>query len=109
MNELWWFACGIIVAAVLDIALRFWGRHQYRERRRNAGEVLKRHGLTPQLYLATVDEDDPELRSALDEFAFSGYIITNAKGNVVGRLCPKVVKGPHLRLVVSNDKPLSTI
>lgn len=73
-----------------------------KQRQASATQVLKNHGLTPQLYLATIGEEDSELRGALDAFAFTGHIITNAKGEVVGKLCPTAEKGPHLRQVASN-------
>jgi hypothetical protein len=103
MNELVWLGCGLLLAAMAAWLFRLWRQSKGRKRRAIAKQVLKNHGLTPQLYLATIGEYDPELRSALDDFTFAGYIITNAKGDVVGKLCPKVEKGPHLRLVVSNN------
>lgn len=103
MNELLWLFSGVLLAGLADWLLRFWRRSEDVRRRSDAAQVLKRHGLTPQLYLATIGEEDPELRSALDAFAFTGHVITNAKGEVVGKLCPRVEKGPNLRLIVSND------
>jgi hypothetical protein len=103
MNELLWLGCGVLLAVMADWLLRLWRQSENMEKLVNARQVLKNHGLTPQLYLATIGEDDPELRTAIDAYAFTGYIITNAKGEVVGKLCPMVDKGPHLRLVVSNN------
>lgn len=103
MNELLWLFYGVLLAGVADWLLRFWHRSVERQRRSDAAQVLKRHGLTAQLYLATIGEEDLDLRSALDAFAFTGHIITNARGEVVGKLCPRVEKGPRLRLVASND------
>lgn len=48
--------------------------------------------------------ENAELRTALDSFAFTGQVVLDKSGNVVGRVLPKVVKGPHLRLVVDNTK-----
>jgi hypothetical protein len=104
MNEFLWLFFGALLAGGADWLLIFWRRSEERQRRSDAAEVLKRHGLTPQLYLATINEEDADLRGALDAFAFTGHIITNAKGEVVGKLCPKAVKGPYLRLIVSNDR-----
>ena len=105
MNEFLWLFYGVLLAGGADWLLRFWRRSEERQRHSDAAKVLKRHGLTPQLYLAAIGEENRELRSALDAFAFTGYIITNASGEVIGKLCPRVekVQGPHLRLVVSND------
>lgn len=103
MKELLWFVCGVLLAEMTQWAIGFWRRREDRERRSRASKVLKRHGMTPQLYLATIGEEEVELRAALDTFASSGYIITNAKGEVVGKLCPRVNERPHLRLVVSNE------
>lgn len=103
MSELLWLGCGVLLTMMADWLLRFWRQSEDGRRRANAKKVLDKHGLTPQLYLATIGEDDPELRSALDAFAFTGHIIMNAKGEVVGKLCPRAEKGPRLRLVVSNN------
>jgi hypothetical protein len=45
-----------------------------------------------------------ELRRALDVMEYTGKIVLDGTGNVVGRLIPKIAKGPHLRLVVDNSK-----
>ena len=58
------------------------------------------------MYLATIGTDDPELRDALDQFAFTGHVITNRDGEIIGGLVPKAKSGltkPSLKLVVSND------
>lgn len=94
---------GALLAWMADWLFSFWRRSQEDSRRRDARQILKRHGLTPHLYLATIGEDDQGLRSALDTFTFTGHIITDSKGQVVGKLLPTMKTGPHLRLVVSND------
>jgi hypothetical protein len=103
MDELIWLSTGVALALGTDWLFRFWRRSQASQRRSEAVAVLKKHGLSPRLYLATIGVDDDELRNALDEFAYSGHIIINSKDEVVGKICPRVVKGPQLRLVVSND------
>ncbi|MFT0547010.1 hypothetical protein ACMHYO_11815 [Allopusillimonas ginsengisoli] len=103
-----YLACGVVLATLVRVALCAWGQALDRRRSRQAREVLKRHGLTPQLYLASVGVDDLELRSALDEFSSGGYIVTDKEGNIVGKLCPKVVQIPRLRLVVSREVPYTT-
>lgn len=103
MNELIWLSSGAAFAWAMDWLFRFWQRSQSDQRQSEALAVLKKHGLSPRLYLATIGVDDAELRRALAELAYSGHIIMNAKDEVVGKICPRVVKGPHLRLVVSND------
>lgn len=103
MVDMLWFSFCAAVATWMGWLWRSWLRGKERRRRSAAEQVLKRHGLTPQLYLATTGEYDTDLRAALDVFALSGYVITDAQGNVIGKLCPRFVKGPHLRLVVSND------
>lgn len=71
-------------------------------RRYEAEKVLATHGMLAHRYLATVGTEDRELRRALDQFAFTGHIVLDRHGGVVGKLVPKVVKEPHLRLVVDN-------
>lgn len=102
MNELLWFGGGVLFAEITQRLIRFWRQNEDKKRREQSAQILKKHGLTAQLYLATIGETDDELRAALDTYAFSGYIITNVKGDVVGKMYPKVEKGRHLRLVVSN-------
>jgi hypothetical protein len=103
MNELLLLTGGAILALGMDWLFRFWRRGHADQRRSEAVAILRKHGLTPQLYLAAVGVEDPELRRTLDEFAYSGHIVVNARHEVVGTICPRVVKGPRLRLVVSND------
>lgn len=103
MNELLLLFSGVLLAWLADWLFGFWRRNQDEARQREAKLILNRHGLSPQLYLASIGEKDQELRSALDTFAFTGHVILDSKGQVVGKLLPMVKKGPHLRLVVSND------
>lgn len=70
-----------------------------------AEETLRQHNLKAEFYLATIGTEDRELRAAMDYFSFRGYLILNKSNEVVGRICPKVKKGSHLRLVVSNHSP----
>jgi len=93
----------LVVNFVHSFWLRFWLRHRADQRRADAGAVLKSHGLTPVLYVPTVGIEDPSLRNAMDEFAFSGHIIMNAEGQVVGKIAGTAQQSPHPRLVASND------
>lgn len=105
-----WFFFGVMVAEATDGLMAIWTRTQARHRRADATAVLKAHGLTPVLYLATFGVEDAELRRALDEFTFSGHIIQTSEGNVIGRLVGSASKGPsrpHLRLVVSNEDKIT--
>lgn len=103
MNEMLMLCSGALLAVMADWLFRFLRRRQEDSRIRDARMILKRHDLTPRLYLATIGEEDQELRSALAAFACTGYIITDSKGRVVGKLLQTIKKRPHLRLVVSND------
>lgn len=94
MNEILWLSYGFLLAILVDWLFSLWRRIEDVRGKSDAAQVLKKHGLTPQLYLPTIGEEDPELRSALDTFAFTGHVITNPKGDVVGKLCPTAEKGP---------------
>lgn len=94
---------GIFLAEAAHFLYRFHFQIEDDKRKEKAREVLKKHGLKPQLYLATIGEKDPELRAALDEFSFNGYIITNTKDDVVGKLCLTAQKKPYLKLVSSRN------
>ena len=112
INATIWLFFGVMLAEAADWLLAIWTRTQARRRRADATAVLKAHGLTPVLYLATigVEVEDAGLRRALDEFTFSGYIIQTSEGKVMGRLVGSAVKGPsrhHLRLVVSNEDKIT--
>ncbi|MEB8535132.1 hypothetical protein [Acidithiobacillus ferriphilus] len=110
INATIWFFFGVMVAEAADWLLAIWTRTQARHRRADATAVLKAHGLTPVLYLATIGVEDAGLRRALDEFTFSGYIIQTSEGKVMGRLVGSASKGPsrpHLRLVVSNEDKIT--
>lgn len=102
MNGIDWFFGGVLLAMCVNFLLASWQRRDRALKIASARRLLEEHGLTPQLYVATIGQTDPGLRAALDVFASQGYVITEANGEVIGKLCPKVTKGPHLRLVVSN-------
>ena len=94
---------GVLFVLVVDFVRSFWLRHRANQRRADAGAILKSHALTPVLYVPTVGIEDPAVRNAMDEFAFSGHIIMNAEGQVVGKIAGTAQQRPHPRLVVSND------
>lgn len=93
MNELIWIIIGgVLVFAMERIIERAWQGPERAARQNKAKSVLKKFGLTPHLYLPTSGVDDAELRDALDTFAFSGHIITNSAGEVVGKIIPSAGK-----------------
>lgn len=94
---------GIFLAEAAHFLYRSYLQIENDKRKEKAREVLKKHGLKPQLYLATIDEKDPELRAALDEFSFSGHIITDGENAVVGKICLTAQEKPYLKLVSSRD------
>lgn len=104
MDALLLIGAGVFLAGATDWCWTFWRRAENSHARADAEKVLTAHGLSAHAYLATVGTEDAELREALDQFAFTGHIVLDKQGNVVGRLLPKVAKGPHLRLVVDNSK-----
>ncbi len=103
------FIAGVVVTVGVEWIYSFWQTAERAHRRADAKKLLAKNGLYPSLYLATIGIEDHELRSALDEYAFHGYIIFNSGGAVVGRIVPEVQqakKRPYLRLVVSDGKPV---
>lgn len=103
MIELIWFLTGVAFALAMSRLCRFCQRSNAAQRQSDAVAVLTKHGLAAKPYVPSIGVDDVELRNALDEFAYSGKLILNAKNEVVGRICPTVVRGSQLRLVASND------
>ena len=102
MNGIIWFVVGGSSVLLTDWLLAIWRRFEAQRRRTDAAAVLKTHGV---LYLPPIGVEDAGLQRALDEFAFSGYIIQTSEGTVVGRLAGLAEKRPcrpHLRLVVTN-------
>lgn len=95
--------CLLMAAELVGLQINRWRRKRAGVRRENAANILMRHNMQPVFYMATIGTSDPELRDALDEFARSGYIIVDDKGEVVGRLCEKTETDSHLKLVVSNS------
>lgn len=97
-------ATGVVMAVLADWCLTFWRNADNRSVLEDAEKILSAHGLSAHLYLPGIGVDDPVLYGALDRIAFSGRIVVDQKGNVVGKLMPKIEKGPHFRLVVDNSK-----
>lgn len=100
MNEVFILFLGVLLAWMAGWLFRFWNLSQENTRRRAARLILKRHGLTAHRYLATIGAEDAELRSALDTFALTGYIITDSEGRMVGKLIPTTSPLPQ---IVEND------
>jgi hypothetical protein len=97
----------VVVATValcwmIERCIRWWLRREDEERIRQALQTLAHHGMDAFFYMPGVDAEDEELRRALYLMEHTGRIVLDRDGNVVGRLMPKVAKGPHLRLVVNN-------
>lgn len=99
MNELGLVCLGVLLALACMGAIRCIDRAELRRRRVLADAVLRRHGLSFEQYIASAGELDGELVSALDEFGRSGHIVLDAKGEVVGALCPTVKSKRYLQVV----------
>lgn len=104
MNHALTFVAACITCGLLDWGLRFWRRAEANARRDKAQQVLKARGMDSFTYLPSFGVDDPELREALAAFDYSGRVIVDRGGYMVGRLLPKVGKPEGLRLVVDNTK-----
>lgn len=99
------FTLGVGVSLLADWGFHFWKRARESNEKSNARKLLKEYGYTPHLYLASMGEDNIDIRYALDVFSHSGHIVLDRGGHVVGRILPNVDLGnPHqqLRLVVDN-------
>ena len=94
---------GALFVLVVDFVRLFWRRLRANQRRVEAVAILKSHSLNALLYVPTVGIEDPALRNAMEEFAFSGHIIMSIEGQVVGKIAGTAQQSRHPRLVVSND------
>jgi len=99
MNELGLVCIGVLLALACMGAIRWIDRAESRRRRIQADAVLRRHGLSTEEYIASAGEIDGELISSLDEFGNTGHIVLNAKGDVVGALCPAIKSKRYLKVV----------
>lgn len=104
MHDLEMIAAGMFLALTADWLLRFYLKSENASNKTKAEKTLASHGMSAHLYLATVGQEDKVLRRALDQFSFTGHIILDKQGNVVGKVLPKAEKAPYLRLVVDNTK-----
>lgn len=95
---------GALLATLADWCTTIWRDAENRRAARAAEKILAEHGLSAYSYLPCAGVDDPVLHHALEQIAFSGRIVIDQKGGVIGKLIPKIKKGPHLRLVVDNSK-----
>ncbi|MCG9692074.1 hypothetical protein L1D55_09975 [Vibrio sp. Isolate22] len=101
------FIFSVVVATLaVQKAIVYLRTEKEKKAQEKALKLLKAYGYEPELYLATIGTDDPELRDALDQFAFTGHVIKNRDGEIIGGLVPKAKFGltpPSLKLVASND------
>ncbi|MFA0329657.1 hypothetical protein AB4586_00040 [Vibrio sp. 10N.222.49.E4] len=96
----------VIATLVLQKTIAYLRNAKEKSNKEKALKLLKANGYEPELYLATIGTDDPQLRDALDQFAFTGHVIKNRHGAIIGGVVPKAKPGltkPSLKLVVSND------
>lgn len=102
MQKLWIAATAIAAYWAFERLVRWWQRRDNEARIAEAQRVLEKHGMDAFFYIPGFDAEDGELRRALDVMEYTGKIVLDRDGNVVGRVMPKIAKGPHLRLVVDN-------
>ena len=102
MQQLWIVATAIAACWASERLVRWWQRRDNEARIAEAQRVLEKHGMDSFFYMPGFDAEDGQLRRALDVMEYTGKIVLDRHGNVVGRVMPKVAKGPHLRLVVDN-------
>lgn len=101
MHEAYYLIAGGVLALMIKWLIDSWMCMGEMQRRRNAEKILSKNGLKPHMYLASIGIENKELRRALSEY--TGQIVLNSKGFVVGKLLNGEEKSPHLKLVVSND------
>lgn len=99
MNELGLMCIGVLLALGCMGAIRWIDHAETQRRRLHADAVLRRHGLNTEQYIASAGEHDFELILALDEISGCGHIVLDAKGDVVGALCPAVQTKRYLKVV----------
>lgn len=106
MTPLTFLAVGASMMWLADWAVRFWMRSKEGAERTEAERILSSRGMSSHIYLPSFGVEDEHLRQALEKVAYTGRIVLDDGGHVVGRVLPKVVKGagPQLKLVVDNDK-----
>ncbi|MGF6440571.1 hypothetical protein [Paraburkholderia youngii] len=104
MHDLWIVAGTLVVSWTGDRALKWWLRRDQVAQLHAAHALLARHGLDAHRYVPGLGVRDPAMHGALDRVASSGMLIIDREGRLVGGLMPKLVKGPHLRLVVDNTQ-----
>lgn len=109
MGELGLIGIGVLLSFC---GLRLWQWIERDEARRRAlavEAVLRRHGLTTELYVASAGVEDRELAEALDASASAGRIVIDARGKVVGSLCPQTRGGHRLCVVIAPQAPSNVI
>ncbi|NHZ99045.1 hypothetical protein [Massilia sp. CCM 8734] len=87
MNELGFIAIGVMLTLGCLRILAAIERDEERRRRQQAEAVLRRHGMSIEMYLASAGVSDPELADALDHVGATGHIVTDHCGSPVGDLC----------------------
>lgn len=106
MNELGLIAIGVMLTLGCLKVLALIERDEDRRRRQQAEAVLRRHGMTAEMYLASAGVGDPELADALDLVAATGHIVTDHCGALVGDLCQRAGAGRHLVVVSRPKRPI---
>ena len=107
MGPMAFLIAGAAMMWLADWMVRFWMQSKESQEQAEAEKILSAHGMSTHLYMPSLGVDDQNLREALDKAAYTGRIVLDDNGYVVGRVLPKLVKGgtgPQLRLVVDNSK-----
>ena len=105
MNELGLIAIGVVLTLGGLKVLALIERDEDRRRRQQAEAVLRRNGMTAEMYLASAGVGDPELADALDLVGANGLIVTDHCGALVGDLCQRAGAGRHMVVVSRPKKP----
>jgi len=94
---------GVLLGGVFSLVMDVLRRRAEKNRLLRARKLVMARGFYPARYMPKIAGQDSDLGAAMLLVASEGELLLDRNNNIAGYISSKP-RGPHLRLVVSNDR-----